>query len=207
MWQKFLSTDLSSVNFFDKFLEDWNLAEYDESSYLAALDILSFLAQQLISRLVSKSPEKPITVIKQILEHARKFSACIKENNPENMKSRVYMNWVLVEEELARKLASYEEEGSSIQEILRHSPGLKLWVPLPVYIPISTENPGWHGFQPPGRTNDLLQTVLKVSRELEDYQLEAACLQELIFRLKDPSDIVDRKSINTFDFAHFSRFG
>ncbi|KFY99570.1 hypothetical protein V500_01342 [Pseudogymnoascus sp. VKM F-4518 (FW-2643)] len=176
-WKTFIGTDIYSSTFFADFLRDWNLEEYDESSYLATLDIL--VNQQTIED------------AKQVLEHARRFSTCIKDNNPEYIKSRPYLRWILAEAELVRHSAGFKNDAASTQKSLRRFPGLTVWLSaLPIYIPISAENPGWCASTLQGNSTDLLQTGLKAAQDLGDYRMEAGFLRELACRSEDPTELL-----------------
>ena len=190
-WRTFIGADIHSPTFFAAFLRDWGLEKYDESSYLATLDILATVGQSFISQLRPRHSQQTIECAKQVLEHARRFSTCIKNNNPEYIKSRPYLRWILAEAELARHLSGFENDTVSTQTSLRRFPGLTFWLSaLPIYIPISSENPGWCASTLQGNSTELLQTGLKAARELGDYHMEANFLRELACRSKDPKELL-----------------
>lgn len=191
-WKTFIGADIHSPTFFAAFLCDWNLEEYDESSYLATLDILAIVGQSFISQLRPRPSQQTIKDAKQVLEHARRFSTCIKDNNPEYIKSRPYLRWILAEAELARHLSGFEDDDAvSTQKSLRRFPGPTFWLSaLPIYIPISSENPGWCASTLQDNSTELLQTGLKAARELGDYHMEASFLRELICHSKDPKELL-----------------
>lgn len=190
-WKTFIGADIYSSAFFADFLRDWNLEEYDESSYLATLDILATLGQSFISQLRPKLNQQAIGNAKQVLELARRFSTCIKDNNPEHVKSRPYLRWILAEAELARHVAGFGNDATSTQKSLRRFPGLTVWLSaLPIYIPISAENPGWCASTIQGNSTDLLHTGLKAAQDLGDYRMEASFLRELACRSEDPTELL-----------------
>ncbi|RFU35427.1 hypothetical protein B7463_g893, partial [Scytalidium lignicola] len=190
-WQNLFNVDIHATDISDSFFADWSVEEYDESTYLAILDILVIMARHLInigSHALSKAAT--LTTIKRYLEHARAFALCIKQNNPENIKSRPYIMWILTQETFARWSTYLKNKPTFDFLYLDKSPGLTLSARLifPIYIPDMTENPGWPAPYLPERSNDLLETALQASRELGDYRVEISCLVELIGRLKDPKD-------------------
>lgn len=190
-WRTFIGTDIYSSTFFADFLRDWNLEDYDESSYLATLDILVTLGQSFISQLRPRPNQQTIEDAKQVLEHARRFSTCIKDNNPEYIKSRPYLRWILAEAELVRHSVGFRNDAASTQKSLRRFPGLTVWLSaLPIYIPISAENPGWCASTLQGNSTDLLQTGLKAAQNLGDYRMEAGFLRELACRSEDPTELL-----------------
>jgi hypothetical protein len=78
--------------------------DYDESTYLAILDILVVLIESMNAALRMSSPEAIISTRKKCLEHARNFAASIRQNTPESIKSRPYIRWLLAEERLRTEL-------------------------------------------------------------------------------------------------------
>ncbi|KAI9739959.1 MAG: hypothetical protein M1818_005015 [Claussenomyces sp. TS43310] len=190
-WQNLFHANVHSADFFSKFLDDWKMDEYDEATYLAALDILGVVGANLASRTIS-SDRDVIATAKRCVGYARDISIRIRENNPENLKSRPYVQWILAQEVLARKLEDLENETVSNKRIfsaqhLANFPGLAVWMSvLPIYVPVKSENPGWPVSDLPVESSELLQIALKASRELGDYQSEASCLKELICRSIEP---------------------
>src|SRR5438045_2794713 len=96
-WRMFFGIDLYSQDFFNKFLDDWTLTVYDESTYLATFDILVNLVHSLISTLRSSQEVEIVSVAELCLDHATAFANIIKQKNPENIKSRTYIRWILAQ--------------------------------------------------------------------------------------------------------------
>jgi hypothetical protein len=135
---------------------------------------------------------------KRCLEQARDIAASIKEHDPEMIKSRPYIRWILIQEELSRTLG-YEEEGRKSHKSaldfyhLRRFPGLISWTgSLPIYIPVADENPGSHVSHFSERDTELLQNALRASEELGDYDTQVMCLKELICRSNEPTALFDK---------------
>jgi hypothetical protein len=193
-WTKFCNTYSPHVAI-SAFLKDWNLDEYDLSSYLATLDILVIFAQYLISQLRPGVDDNTVTNADICLQYARRFASCIKDNDLKNIKCRPYLRWILAEKELARKTIAYTSDTPSNEINLNNFPGLTVWInALPIYIPMKSENPGWRAFALVGqeKSDELLNTALKVAQNLSDYRTEVMCLRELICRTQDPKELFGR---------------
>jgi hypothetical protein len=187
----FVGADLYSPTFFGAFLRDWNLEEYDASSYLATLDILVTLCDHLFCDLRSRLDQKYIERANSLAERARRFSTCIRDNNPEYIKSRPYLRWILAEAELERHLARFRYDAESVGKRLAGFPGITWWPSaLPIYIPIKFENPGWQASTLQGNSTALLKTGLDASRDLGDYRMEANFLRELACRSENPQELL-----------------
>jgi hypothetical protein len=198
-WANLFSQDLYATKFLEEFLDDWGVnQEYDESTYLAILAILVDLCRGLLSLSAPFFDRDVIATAKRCLEHARRFATCIKENDPQNVKSRPYIWWILVQKGLERKLASTAHDISSNRtafnaQYLDSLPGLTLWTnTLPIYVPIKSETPGWPVSEQPPKSDELLQHALKASQELGDYNTEVACLREMICRSPKPKQLFER---------------
>ncbi|KFX91393.1 hypothetical protein V490_05944 [Pseudogymnoascus sp. VKM F-3557] len=191
-WSTFVGADLDSPTFFGAFLRDWNLEEYDASSYLATLDILVTLYEDVLWDLRQSLDQQSIERAKSLAERARRFSTCIRDNNPEYIKSRPYLRWILAEAGLEIHLARFRYDAESIRKRLEGFPGLTCWstTALPIYIPIRSENPGWQASTLPGNSTALLKTGLDASRDLGDYRMEANFLRELAYRSENPRELL-----------------
>jgi hypothetical protein len=198
-WANLFSLDLYAPNFLDEFLDDWGVNQaYDESTYLAILEILVDVCQSLLSLSTPLFDTDAIATVKRCLEHAARFATCIKENDRQNVKSRPYIRWILVRKGLERKLASPAQDISLNKtafdtRYLGSFPGLTLWTSaLPIYVPIRSETPAWPISEQPADSEELLQHVLKASQELGDYNTEVACLREMICRSPQPRLLFER---------------
>ncbi|RAK98288.1 uncharacterized protein BO80DRAFT_165888 [Aspergillus ibericus CBS 121593] len=181
-WKWIFGVELDSPEAFSRLLADWDLHRYDESTYLAILDVLVSLSHCLSSYSVSIPERKDLLTAQRYLQHAQALATCLKENSAQMANSRPYIQWVIAEAELERKLLS-SGSGSDLRYHLGMFPGLTLWRgAIPVYVPIKTENPTWAESKERGPTYDLLETALQASQSLEDYRTEALCLSELIYR-------------------------
>lgn len=187
VWDLLFDVDIYSDRALIKFLDDWSVQGYDEPTYLAVLDILASLSTALTSYWDSPPSQNHLAAAERCLQHARILATCLKENSPELVKSRPYVRWILAEEELARKRTPSE---SDLKQHLSIFPGLTVWRSvIPIYIPLKWENPGWPLSKTSTLSNGFLGTVLQAAQELGDYDTEAICLGELIYRSPEPSGL------------------
>ncbi|GAT23637.1 similar to An02g08790 [Aspergillus luchuensis] len=192
-WNLIFGAELGSSNEpFRKLMDDWCLHRYDESTYLAILDILVSLSRSLSSWSISIPERQDLLTAQRCLQYAQALATCLKENNPQLVKSRPYLQWVLAEAELERKLLL---NASDLRDHLDKYPGLTIWRNcIPIYLPIKTENPKWTAHLDAGRNYDLLETVLQTAQDLHDYRTEVLCLGELIYRSVHTSERLARLS-------------
>lgn len=182
-WNIMFQMDIHSIHAFNRLLGDWNMAHYDESTYLAILDILVSVICDLCSFSVTLPKREHLTTAERCLQHAHSVAICLKENSPELIKSRPYLRWVLAKSELERKLSPGEV---NLHSHLSAFPGLVIWMnSLPIYVPMKSENPLWRpGLgeheQTSASPNELLEAAVGTACELGDYVTEIACLTELI---------------------------
>ncbi|KAL4745195.1 hypothetical protein BDW72DRAFT_198866 [Aspergillus terricola var. indicus] len=184
-WNIMFRTDIHSPDALSNLLDDWNMGQYDESTYLAILDILVQISQSLSSFAFRSPTKQDLSTAERCLDHARSVARCMKENNPELIHCRSYLAWALAETRL-RKIRSTAD--LDLAAHLSTYPGLTIWTnALPIYLPVRSENPTWY---PPGchqnvaRTSDdeLLEAAVETARVRKDYTTEIACLAELIYR-------------------------
>lgn len=192
-WRIMFQMDIHAPHAFNRLLGDWNMEHYDESTYLAILDILVSVICDLCSFSVTLPEREHLTTAERCLQHAHSVAICLKENSPELMKSRPYIRWVLAKSELERKLKSGE---MNLQSHLSAFPGLVIWKnTLPIYIPIKSENPLWRPElgeheQTPTSPAELLEAAVGTTCELGDYATEIACLTELVFCSSGSLDVL-----------------
>ncbi|GLB09648.1 hypothetical protein AtubIFM57258_005574 [Aspergillus tubingensis] len=192
-WNLIFGAELGSSNEpFRKLMDDWCLHRYDDSTYLAILDILVSLSRSLSSWSISIPERQDLLTAQRCLQYAQALATCLKENNPQLVKSRPYLQWVIAEAELERKLLL---NTSDLRDHLDKYPGLTIWRNcIPIYLPIKTENPKWTAHLDAGRNYDLLETVLQTAQDLHDYRTEVLCLGELIYRSVNTSERLTRLS-------------
>lgn len=172
----------------DQLLNDWGGDTYEESTYLALLDIFVVMTGFPRSKMGDMRESQDANLARQYLQHARSFASAIRMHSPDLIRSRPYLRWILAEEEFARQSPEAEQQFFSVdKKYFSRFPGVVVWRnSVPIYVPEWMENPGWPETKQPAMPSDLLQTALKTSQELEDYQTEVLCLQELICRSPEP---------------------
>ncbi|KAL1858170.1 hypothetical protein Daus18300_010052 [Diaporthe australafricana] len=168
----------------DQLLADWETDPPDESTSLALLDILSFMALNTeISLEIRPFAE-------ECLRSAERIGNSLLDHFPHTIHSRPFIQWVL-----AKALV---KSGAIQFDYLLDYPGQSFFPKLgamPYYIPVRKENPGW---LPPSLTpmaRESLEMALRSSKQIQDYQTEAQFLKELALRSKAPAALFD-------DLAH-----
>ncbi|KAH7176738.1 hypothetical protein EDB81DRAFT_49620 [Dactylonectria macrodidyma] len=175
-----------SKNALDTLLTDWRTTEQDESTQLALLDIVSVMA---LSSNVS-AEVRPFT--EQCLQSANVLGESIMETFPQDVKSRPFLRWILAQSSISARRG---KRSPFAYDYLFDFPGeavLPKHIGIPYYIPIRQENPGWMPPNLPTGSSEPLEMVLKASKELNDYDIEASCLKELIVRSHEPATLFDR---------------
>lgn len=156
----------------EKVVEDWQLSNYDDSTCLALLGVVTEHFEIEIDALLSMSTP---------------LAQSVMRNSPENMKSRPFIRWMLL------KAMSSDEDTSNdfglVLENLYFSRGLYCpvsWEELPLYIPVSVEKPGWRLKDAPAQFRDPVKLAMNTSEELGDYKSQALCLKQLIRMTSKP---------------------
>lgn len=168
-------------------IEDWTSGAYDESSYLALLEILVAFSGYPISKQPT-SDDKSLPAFGRILQWARQVASTIEAKSPGLVKSRPYIRWILAEAEHSRRL-----EGDVLRRHLSRFPGVTVYRSLlPMYIPSACENPGWPAVHAYPQYTKLVQVALHAAQENGDYRTEILCLQELICRSSHPQELFEQ---------------
>lgn len=119
-------------------IDDFTPGPYDESSYLALLDVLVALSGYPFSKQSFTDPDS-LSATGHILQRARQVASTIETKSPDLVKSRPYLRWILAEAEHSRRL-----EGDVIRQHFSRFPGVTVYRSLvPIYIPRACENPSW----------------------------------------------------------------
>lgn len=168
-------------------IEDCTSGVYDESCYLALLDILvAFSGYPISQRQISD--DKTLPAFGRILQSARQVASTIEVKSPGLVKSRPYLRWILAEAENNRRL-----EGDVLQRHLSRFPGVTVYRSLlPMYIPNTCENPGWPAVHASPQYTKLVQIALQTAQGNGDYRTEIQCLQELICRSSQPQGLFEQ---------------
>ncbi|KAL4882488.1 hypothetical protein BJY04DRAFT_41666 [Aspergillus karnatakaensis] len=187
IWKLLFAEDISSSGACYRMLQDWDVVQYDESTYLALLDILVGVGNCLTDLFFGVRKRSDLMIARQFLQEGSKLATCLVENNISLTASRPYLRWVLAEEEVRRKLHPGDMD---LIEQLNKYPGFTI-LPgvLPIYLPLKTERPTEHLFSanetsnPSNQSHNHLAAVLSSARESADYGTEVLCLSELIHRM------------------------
>ncbi|KAI0433024.1 hypothetical protein F5Y09DRAFT_108324 [Xylaria sp. FL1042] len=152
-------------------------AERDTPTLLGLLDILtSFIRWDDYG-----------DITPDILTVATKIARSIVDSHPEAMKTRPFIQWILVQ-------CGSAEPGSRDQlekqeNHLDNSPGIlyrRTSRNLPQYAPYKTETPGWVCQDGPPELQNSARMALKTSIARGDYQTQAKALQLLILMSSNP---------------------
>lgn len=156
---------------------DWQTDSQDESTELALLDLLSFIA------LATDTSPGVGHLTETCLHLAEPIGNSLLDNSPHIIHSRPFVQWVIAKSVAWSEIGKFkyltDYRGHTVFPLFE--PG------MPYYVPMCRENPGW---LPPDlipTARQSLQMALDTSREIHDYRTEARCLQELSLRTRDPS--------------------
>ncbi|KAH9242628.1 hypothetical protein K456DRAFT_28039 [Colletotrichum gloeosporioides 23] len=152
----------------------------------------------LSSHIQSQDKHCSLSHASTYLKVAQHYAAEVRNQNPANLKSRPYLQWVLAKFRLqqSKKPAAGH---LALLEHLRKLPGETIWrygmFPfrhLTVYVPRADEAPDWklESFVSE-EEHEATRMVHRVATELGDIQLQAACLQLMIYSASDPNDHLD----------------
>ncbi|KAL3457693.1 hypothetical protein BJX64DRAFT_245329 [Aspergillus heterothallicus] len=204
-WGIIFETDLLSYKAFNELFSDWDVGQYDQSTYLAILDILVYTSNSLSSVTFNIPTKADLAIAERCLGHARSVALCLKENNSELVHSRSYILWILAETQLQRKRRAVD---SDMNSHLSAYPGLTVRInTLPVYLPIRAENPGWRSpSSPPDEAtafdSGLLEAAVETAKARGDYATEVACLSELIYFAGEGREIQKQRFSRMYDVQY-----
>ncbi|KAM7190990.1 hypothetical protein V8F20_009528, partial [Naviculisporaceae sp. PSN 640] len=185
---------ISTVEAFSRLTVDWGTMERDELSDLALLDILNYIngyGDEPRHQGVPPSPDVDIAHQKAA-DLARTVAASIKASNPQLMKSRSYLEWLLLEERKERHKTQDANVKGLTPAAFGSFPGKILSLrDAFVYVPANSENPGWPVSSPTGSgdkepESQLVSVARMTAQELGNYNLEAYFLHELTCRSLEP---------------------
>lgn len=178
---------VGSASPLDQMLADWVISPPDESTSLAILDILSFIA------LNAKIPGKTQAFPENCLRSAEHIGNSILDNFPRAVHTRPFIRWMLAK-------ALIKSSRTHFDYLLDH-PGQAFFQTLeemPYYIPVFNENPKWRAPKLITIVRESLEMALSSFKQMLDFQSEAWCLKELALGTKAPGAIFD-------DLAHLQK--
>lgn len=158
-------------------LLDWQTDSHDESTQLALLDLLAFIA------LTTDTSPNAGNLRETCLHLAEPFGNSLLDNSPHLIQSRMFVQWVVAKSVVGSAIGKFKYLAN--YRGYTAYPGIESGG-MPYYVPINGENPGWLPPEPTLTGHESLQMALRTCREIQDYQTEARCLQELSLRTQDP---------------------
>lgn len=186
-WLRMFASAYGDDSSLQEMIDDFTPGPYDESSYLALLDVLVALSGFPFSKQSFTDPDS-LSATGHILQWARQVVSAIETKSPDLVKSRPYIRWILAEAEHSRRL-----EGDVIRQHFSRFPGVTVYRSLvPIYIPRACENPGWPEVHACPQYTRLVQIALRTARAMGDFQSEVLCLQELICRSSHPRELFEQ---------------
>lgn len=187
----FLSQCLNVKSFskaLDQLFEDWIQPEYDESTAFALLDL--FTSMLLDNPSSVKDDPKPSL----LLEYSKSLVESIQAHDPQNMKSRPFIQWIIAKS--ISEMGDIPERPDGLR--LRDFSGTIILpgrgIHLPVYIPAKPwDKPHWDMFsvRSSPQQRQSLHVALQAARYLGDYRLQVICLKLLILHTQEPKVLVD----------------
>lgn len=171
-----LSAFLDHASPIEGMVADWQTGTPDESTELASLDLLSFIA------LTSDQSLEHGGLAEDCLRLAEPIGNSLLDRFPHTVHSRPFIKW-LVSKAVVKNGAeqfAYLSDYAGLA-ICPKSAGV-----LPCYIPVRQENPGWLPQDLTPAARNVLEATLKASRDMYDYQTETLCLNPLALGTKDP---------------------
>lgn len=202
-WTNLFQREFYADDFFDLVKKDWKHSAYDQSTSLALLDILIYLALWLDIQLCFEADVLHLVAMERCLNECDELIHELLEEDPSSMKTRQYARWILAK----AKLKNYSPESGQAEEnavgkkvlngryrkgYLDAHDGIQLWHSgLPIYLDSDGRNPGWQAAGIDASVLDLLRVPLKLARDLGDFSTEVLCLQEIIRVSAAPTPVFD----------------
>ncbi|KAH6627967.1 hypothetical protein F5144DRAFT_631203 [Chaetomium tenue] len=184
-WQETLVQFFETAYFpraLDSIIQDWARPFYDEASSMGLLDLFT----SLILKDHGNSMKTRNTLL---LHHARTIAESVERNDPELMKTRPFVQWLLAKSVV--ELGDPPERPDGVR--MEHFNGLKLnqggGINLPIYVPSRhTRKPDWDMFfsrSTPAQRR-VVEVAVRAAEQLGDYNLQAEALKLLILQSQDP---------------------
>ncbi|KAK4230700.1 hypothetical protein QBC38DRAFT_326932, partial [Podospora fimiseda] len=181
----------------DKISMDWTSGRDDESICLGLLDLYTSIIldngkpSNTFVRTESREAQDRALLL---LQHASLQAEKIQRGNPEYMKSRPFVQWLLAKYLTGMGTAPRRPDGTGLDQIpglmLHEAPGIH----LPVFVPVEHANrPSWDHFYI--RSNPAERYAVEVSLqtaiELGDYRLQELSLKLLILQSANPGQMMN----------------
>ncbi|KAK3363031.1 hypothetical protein B0T25DRAFT_439336, partial [Lasiosphaeria hispida] len=191
-WQETLVQVFGTGNFtralgiIDK---DWNRGGYDESMTLGLLDLFTSLI------LLDADADETDHRTSLLLEHAKRLAMLAQQGDPESMRTRPFIQWILAKSLVEMNQAPERPDGLGLEEY----PGLLIkygqGVQLPVFVPRRhSDRPDWDMFF--ARSDPIQRHALEIATNAAehtgDYALQALALKLLILQTQKPKALIDK---------------
>ncbi|KAK3298907.1 uncharacterized protein B0H64DRAFT_472116 [Chaetomium fimeti] len=184
-WQEALVQFFGTTHFpraLDSIVQDWTRPFYDEASVMGLLDLFS----SLILQDHGSSMKARNTLL---LHHARTMAESAERNDPELMKTKPFVQWLLAKSVVDLENPPERPDGVRME----HFSGLGLnqggGVHLPIYVPSRhSRKPDWDMFfsrSTPAQRR-VVEVAVRAAEQLGDYNLQAEALKLLILQSQDP---------------------
>ncbi|KAG6353531.1 hypothetical protein INS49_005493 [Diaporthe citri] len=171
----------------DQMLADWETGAPDESTNLALLEILSFMA------LNAETHPGVLPFAGECLRSAERIGNSIISNFPHAVHTRPFIQWIVAKALFDSSILDFE--------YLLDYPGQVSFYSgeeMPYYIPVRKENPEWQPRNLTAIARESLTMAVSSFKQMQDYQSEARCLKLLALGTKAPEGLLD-------DLAHLQK--
>ncbi|KAK4039785.1 hypothetical protein C8A01DRAFT_36236 [Parachaetomium inaequale] len=184
-WQEALVRFFGTTHFpraLDTIIKDWTHPFFDEAAVMGLLDLFSSLILQHHG-----SDMKTRNTL--LLYHARTMAESAERNDPELMKTRPFVQWLL-----AKSVFELEAPPERPDEVrMEHFSGLRLdqgrGIHLPIYVPSRhSRKPDWDMFfsrSTPAQRR-VVEVAIRAAEQLGDYNLQAEAIKLLILQSQEP---------------------
>lgn len=170
--------------------KDWSQLGDGESIILGLLDIFTSLMLQ--SRPLDKAVWPPSL---SLAEHARVLADSAQKENPDNMNTRPFIQWILAKTLWETRPAPKRRPDGVMMEDFQ---GLLLDqgddLHLPVFVPVnSSEKPDWGmvAARPSASHRSAVEVALGAAMQADDFHLQALALKALCLQSQDPTRFMD----------------
>lgn len=170
----------------DTIISDCETEDFDESTTLALLELVSYFIFAL-----AQSNGASIPALQHCLKHGTRLAKSLIENSPESLRSRSFCRW-LVGKSLVTGLQ--DQVRPYLHAVfLSKCPGIQIQqgegTHIPIYIPLGGEQPAWDVPEGSPQQNEVIELALRTANHLQDYDTQALCLKHLILQTRDPRQL------------------
>ncbi|KAK4450379.1 hypothetical protein QBC34DRAFT_297566, partial [Podospora aff. communis PSN243] len=171
----------------DVILSDWETEDFDESTALSLLEVVSFL-------ILSQTPGKDVSIdaCRPCLDHGTRIAETLVKNSTESLRSRAFSRWLI-----ARAVASDSKLTHPPSSFTSPSNYPGLWIKqgtgivLPMYVPLCGERPPWSvSADLTPEQSGAIEAALATAKFHQDYETQAISLKVLLLHSKDPRQLL-----------------